>query len=270
MAKGAGNRPAEIFGYPIDNHSAEARQIREKHRCPFMNTGCGKNSRLIDYPFGVCSVQYRGQINAVCPHRLKEQGTLEGIPRVLEEVASHYFGDFNNVIPFREVKLLNVGAIDYVLVRHKPMKAEIEDFVAVELQTDSTTQTGQVVQGLRDFVAGENVASQMYRFGMNTYDTIKRSMTQLSNKGIVYEAWGTKGYWVFQDYIYQNLVKRMDSSMKVIRLNMLCASLSTILRHRVRVLYLSAGVSFRRQWTKSTRPCATIRVCRTRMNSWSH
>lgn len=43
---------------------------------------------------------------------------------------------------------------------------------------------------------------------MNTYDTIKRSMTQLSNKGIVYEAWGTKGYWVFQDYIYQNLVKR--------------------------------------------------------------
>jgi hypothetical protein len=88
------------------------------------------------------------------------------------------------------------------------MKAEIEDFVAVELQTDSTTQTGQVVQGLRDFVAGENVASQMYRFGMNTYDTIKRSMTQLSNKGIVYEAWGTKGYWVFQDYIYQNLVRR--------------------------------------------------------------
>lgn len=208
MAKGAGNRPAEIFGYPIDNHSDEALRMREKHGCPFVGAGCDKNSRLIDYPFGVCSVRYRGQINAVCPHRLKEQGTTKGIPRVLEDVALHYFGDFNNVISFREVKLPNVGAIDYVLVRHKPMKAEIEDFVAVELQTDSTTQTGQVVQGLRDFVAGENIASQMYRFGMNTYDTIKRSMTQLSNKGIVYEAWGTKGYWVFQDYIYQNLVKR--------------------------------------------------------------
>lgn len=133
MAKGTGNRPAEIFGYPLDNQSAEARRIQEKHGCPFVNADCNKKSRLIDYPFGVCSVQYRGQINAICPHRLEEQGTLEGIPRVLEEVALHYFGDFNNVIPFREVKLPNVGAIDYVLVRHKPMKAEIEDFVAVEL-----------------------------------------------------------------------------------------------------------------------------------------
>jgi len=43
---------------------------------------------------------------------------------------------------------------------------------------------------------------------MNTYDTIKRSMTQLLNKGIVYEAWDIKCYWVIQDYIYANLVNR--------------------------------------------------------------
>lgn len=29
---------------------------------------------------------------------------------------------------------------------------------------------------------------------MNTYDTIKRSVTQLLNKGVVYEAWDVKGY----------------------------------------------------------------------------
>ena len=33
-------------------------------------------------------------------------------------------------------------------------------------------------------------------------------MTQLMNKGIVYEAWGTKCYWVIQEYIYANLVSR--------------------------------------------------------------
>jgi hypothetical protein len=43
---------------------------------------------------------------------------------------------------------------------------------------------------------------------MNTYDTIKRAITQLMNKGIVYETWDTKCYWVIQEYIYGNLVNR--------------------------------------------------------------
>lgn len=210
MAKGPGNRPAEVFGYPIRNRSDEARLIRERHWCPFINKVCDKRSRLIGYPLGVCSADHRGAINAICPHRFEESGTFEGIPRALEDIALHYFGDFNNVIHFSEVKLPNVGRIDYVLVRHKPMKAEVEDFVPVEFQTDSTSETGQVVQGIRDFFAGLDVEKQTYPFGMNTYDTIKRSITQLLNKGIVYEAWGTKGYWVIQEYIYTNLVKRYD------------------------------------------------------------
>jgi len=40
------------------------------------------------------------------------------------------------------------------------------------------------------------------------YDTIKRSMTQMLNKGIVCETWGTKCYWVIQEYIYLNLINR--------------------------------------------------------------
>ena len=43
---------------------------------------------------------------------------------------------------------------------------------------------------------------------MNTYDSIKRAITQLMNKGIVYEAWNAKCYWVIQEYIYANLVAR--------------------------------------------------------------
>jgi hypothetical protein len=208
MAQSSGNRPAEIFGYPIWNKSKEAQRVRKEHWCPFVNARCNKRSQLIGYPFGVCAVEHHGRINTTCPRRFEERGTIEGIPRVLEDIALHYFGDFNNVIPFPEVKLPNVGTIDYVLVRHKPMKAEVDDFVTVEFQTDSTTGTGQIVQGLRDFVAGRDVQKQSYQFGMNTYDTIKRSITQLLNKGIVYEAWGIKCYWVIQEYIYANLVNR--------------------------------------------------------------
>jgi hypothetical protein len=205
MAKGPGNRPAEIFGYPIHNRSDGAREIRERYWCPFVNKLCNKGSRLIDYPLGVCSVELRGSVHATCPRRFEEQGSIEGIPRPLEDVALHYFGALNNVIPFTEVRLPNVGTIDYVLVRHKPMKAEVEDFVPVEFQSDSTTGTGAVVQGLRDFVAGHDLREHSYPFNLNTYDTIKRSITQLLNKAIVYEVWDVKGYWVIQEYIYANL-----------------------------------------------------------------
>lgn len=203
-----GNRPAEVFGYPIENRSEQAAQIRDQYWCPFVDRKCNKRSRLVNYPFGVCSVVHHGTVCTTCPRRFEERGKLGTVARVLEDVATHYFGDFDNVIPFSEVGLPNVGHIDYVLVRHKPMQAEIDDFVAVEFQTDSTTSTGGIVQGLRDFIDGENVSGKSYKFGMNTYDTIKRAMTQQLNKGIVYEAWGTKCYWVIQEYIYANLVKR--------------------------------------------------------------
>lgn len=208
MANNTGNGPAEIFGYPSDNHSQEAQRIRAKHWCPFLNSLCQKKSRLLQYPFGVCSVERQGEIYTTCPRRFEEQGAIEGVSRVLEDIALHYFGDFDNTLVFSEVKLPNIGNIDYVLVRHKPMKAVVEDFVAVEFQADSTTSTGGLVQGIRDFFEGHDLRERSYAFGMNTYDTIKRSMTQLFNKGMVYETWKTHCYWVIQEYIYTNLVRR--------------------------------------------------------------
>jgi hypothetical protein len=208
MAEKARNRPAEIFGYPIWNHSEEAQNIRERHWCPFLDRRCDKKSRLIGFPFGICSAEHGGGVHTICPHRFEEQGSIEGVSRVLEDIALHYFGGFNNAIVFSEVRLPKVGSIDYVLVRHKPMKPEVEDFVPVEFQSDSTTGTGELVQGILDFFKGRDLQDQSYKFGMNTYDSIKRAITQLMNKGIVYETWDTKCYWVIQDYIYANLVSR--------------------------------------------------------------
>ena len=120
----------------------------------------------------------------------------------------HYFGGTDNTVVFPEVKLPNVGNIDYVIIKHKPMQPVVDDFVSVEFQSDSTTSTGRLVEGIQDFFAGLDVSNQSYRFGMNTYDSIKRAITQLINKGIVYESWDSKCYWVIQEYIYTNLVNR--------------------------------------------------------------
>jgi hypothetical protein len=163
---------------------------------------------LVDFPFGVCSVQHNSAIYSVCPRRFEESGTLEQTPLALEDAALHYFGNLNNVMAFPEVRLPNVGSIDHVLVRYKPLRAEVEDFVTVEFQSDQTTGTGALVQAMSDFMAGQDLASRSYRRGMNTYDTLKRSVTQLFNKGLVYEAWGVKSDWVMQEYIYDNLAAR--------------------------------------------------------------
>lgn len=208
MATRVGNRPAEIFGYPIGSRSEQAQKDRARYWCPFLNRRCSKTSRLIDFPFGVCSIEHNGQVKIVCPLRFEEQGKIEGISKVLENIALHYFGDLSNIIVFSEVRLPNVGSIDYVLVRHKPMKPQVEEFLPVELQSDSTTGTGELVRSIQEFFDELDVREKTYRFGMNTYDSIKRAITQLMNKGIVYETWTTRCYWVIQEYIYENLIKR--------------------------------------------------------------
>lgn len=124
MTVHSGNRPAEIFGYPADNKGDVAQEVRRRHWCPFMQNTCDKKSRLLNIPFGACSVEHGGGIRAICPHRFDERGNLEDVPMVLENIAQHYFGDLNNTVIFSELSIPNVGMIDYVIVRDKPMTRE--------------------------------------------------------------------------------------------------------------------------------------------------
>lgn len=154
MAKHHDNRPAEIFGYPLRNTTAEAAEARHVHLCPFQGKTCTKTSRLLDYPFGVCSVKHHGVIGSICPHRFKESGAVPGIPRVLVDIARHYFGSLDRLEFLVEVGLPGIGKIDYVivLVHRLPFRTEVEDFVPVEIQSDQTTGTGGLVLSLRDFM----------------------------------------------------------------------------------------------------------------------
>lgn len=194
--------PAEVFGFPVQNKSAKAEAVRQRHYCPFVNEPCNKQSRLISYPMGVCSAHVNGHAVAICPRRFLEGQT------VFRDIALDYFGSTNDLLLFSEVRLKGIGSLDYVLVRHKPMSSEIEDFVVIELQTDQTTGTGKLVQALEDFMNGEDVTVTHYPFGMNTYDTLKRSYIQMLNKGVAMEHWSQRIYWVFQEYVFDNLVQR--------------------------------------------------------------
>jgi len=170
MTESPSRRPAEIFGYPTGNRSDAAQDARQQYWCPFREEPCIKKSRLIKFPFGVCSVEYDGGgVRAICPHRFEERGSIAGVSRVLEDIAGHYFGSTDNTVVFSQVRLPNVGNIDYVIIKHKPMQSTVDEFVAVEIQSDSTTQTGKLVRGIRDFYDGRRIRHRTRVFREPTF-----------------------------------------------------------------------------------------------------
>lgn len=151
---------------------------------------------------GVCSVQYGDNVIALSPRRFLQRNI------VFENIADHHFNTRNNLVVFKEVNLKRIGNFDFVMVKHKPLSTEIEDFIVIELQTAQTTSTGRLVEALKEYLRGENLAEKTYGFGLNQADIWKRTFTQILNKGIVLERWGHKIYWVVQEPIYQDFLKR--------------------------------------------------------------
>jgi hypothetical protein len=196
--------PSEIFGYPYSNTSKKARAIRSKYWCPFVDKICYKQSRLISYPFGVCSAHVNKDEVALCPRRF-----LDG-HAVFTDIAQHHFKSITDILVFPEIRLKDIGSFDFVMVKHKPLSFEIDDFVAIEFQTGQTTGTGQLVEGLKDFVARKSVSKKSYGFGLNLYDVWKRSFTQILNKGVIFENWRKKIYWVVQEPVYRYLETRYN------------------------------------------------------------
>ncbi len=196
--------PAEIFGYPLRAVSGLPKKGRKRYWCPFADDKCNKQSRLISYPMGVCSVRYGDNIIALCPRRFLQDNT------VFSDIAEHYFKTRNDLVVFMEIGLSQTGTFDYVMVKHRPFSSNIEDFVVIEFQTGQTTGTGQLVQALRDCLKGNDIGDKSYRFGLNFADIWKRSFTQILNKGIVLENWGHKIYWVVQEPVYQDFVNRYN------------------------------------------------------------
>ena len=68
--------PSEIFGYYWKDTSIEAKSAKKNHHCPFHNSVCYKKSRLVDYPFGVCTAHTNGKEIALCPRRFIERGII--------------------------------------------------------------------------------------------------------------------------------------------------------------------------------------------------
>lgn len=195
-------RANELFGQNIESIDTNY-VISSSYKCPYLNSTCTKQSRLIRYPLGTCSVKFNSSDVIICPSRFLQNETI------FSDIAMTFFDTINNTVIFPEVGVTGIGKFDYVLVKHPPLKAIVEDFVIIEIQSDSTTGTGALVQNVRDVFEKGRFADN-YKFGMNTYNTIKLSFIQMLMKGQLVEYWGKKIAWVMQDFVFGNMLSRFD------------------------------------------------------------
>jgi hypothetical protein len=188
--------PAEILGFSSSDRSSILHAQEQGRMCPFMRSACTKEN-------GVCSVYYGGRPIAICPNRLLEDNT------VMRDIAREHFETEHDLLVFREVYsgARDLGSFDFVMVKHKSLSDEIEDFVIIEFQTVDTTNTGKLNQALRDFDQGNDIIEKTYGFGLNWANVWKRCFIQILNKGRVLESWGQKAYWVAQEPAYQYFVE---------------------------------------------------------------
>lgn len=197
-------RPSEIYGYSITASTEDARNSWANNWCPFKNVRCNKVSSLTRVPFGVCSVCINGCDSplVLCPDRFLQDNI------VFNDIARHRYGTPENLVVLSEVGVSPLGRFDFVMVKHKPFRAVVDDFVVIEFQGGETTSTGHLVRAFDDFRVGRDITNESYAFGFNSADIWKRTFTQILNKGIVVEHWGEKAYWVVQDFVFQNFLKR--------------------------------------------------------------
>lgn len=197
-------RVDEVFGHFCNSVSEAAQEARRNHWCPFLNAKCIKRSRLVDKPVGTCSVRFGEKRVLICPERFRQDNIVMGA------IADHYFHSRDNLMVFEEISLPEVGRFDHVMVKHKPLSQEIEDFIVVEFQGGETTSTGKLIRSFKECMAGDSVEGKDYAFGLNMADIWKRTFTQVLTKGMVMESWGQKIYWVVQEPVYQDFLNRYN------------------------------------------------------------
>src|SRR5215207_6468632 len=123
---------AEVFGFPIDNLSANTQYVRDNRLCPFNNKGpkCTKDS--VTNPLGVCSVLEGTSASITCPVRFRKDWIIA------VNAAAFFFPGHVHWSALTEVRLADkngqsAGNLDLVIAA-QDADGQIIDFGAVEVQ----------------------------------------------------------------------------------------------------------------------------------------
>lgn len=191
----------EVFGFPVNCQSTEARRHRELRLCPFHNRvpNCTKDKARD--PLGTCSIQGSNGPAITCPVRFR-QGWL-----VVEHAAEFFFPRGVRWTSLTEVRLQDArgqaaGNIDIVLVSYDE-QGTLLDFGALEIQ--GVYISGNIRNHFDHFMSGHSgntggVVAASPAIGADLRDvrpdylssSRKRLAPQILFKGGILQAWGKK------------------------------------------------------------------------------
>jgi len=190
------NQPlAEVFGFPITNHSREAARSRQHRLCPFGNRVPNCTKDKANDPLGVCSIFDGREVVITCPIRFRQHWIIA------EDAAAFFFPPTAKWTTLTEVKLndkngKSAGNIDVVLVSYND-RGKVTDFGALEVQ--AVYISGNVRNPFEYYMqAPRNRASMDWSKRPNypnpdyLSSSRKRLAPQLIFKGGILRAWNKK------------------------------------------------------------------------------
>jgi len=189
------NPLAEVFGFPIDNFSDEARRHRQLRLCPYNNKVPSCTKDKANDPLGVCTVFNGNELAITCPVRFRQNWLIA------EDAAAFFFPPETRWTSLTEVRLddkhgRSAGNIDLVLVAYDS-HGRVLDFGALEVQ--AVYISGNMRRPFEHYMQDPQGRKEMDWRGERNYpnpdylsSSRKRLAPQLIYKGSIANSWGKK------------------------------------------------------------------------------
>lgn len=197
---------SEVFGYPIDNNSAEANRCRKLRLCPFNNKGPNCTKDKVENPLGVCSIFDKKNTAIVCPIRFRQDWLI------IEDAAHLFFPKQTLWTTFTDIKLLDkngksVGMVDFVLVSYD-QKGNVKDFGILETQASYVTQSlrrpfDQFIDNPERYKLSDYAGRIPYADYMASIQ--RRLCSRLLFRGGIFHAWKKKMAIAIDNQLFQHL-----------------------------------------------------------------
>lgn len=183
----------EIFGFPADNMTEQAKRHRSNKLCPFNNKVPNCTKDKAENPLGVCSITDGGSPTITCPVRFREDW------RIATDAASFFGFSPGTWTSLQEVRLndangRSAGNIDLVIVSYD-QRGRIVDFGSLEIQ--AVYISGNVRQPFEHYM--EDPEARQYMEWTSTQvradylsSSRKRLLPQLTFKGGILRVWRKK------------------------------------------------------------------------------
>lgn len=200
------NNPlAEVFGFPISNHSERASRFRENRLCPFHNRFPNCTKDKAENPLGVCSINHGTDKVITCPSRFREDWII------LRNAAEFVWPKGTKWTSLPEIRLSDgdgqsAGNIDYVIVSYDD-QGRITDFASIEVQ--GVYISGNLRNPFQSYM--DNPTEDFQWEGKNyphpdyLSSSRKRLIPQMLYKGGIFKAWSKKQCVVIQKSFFDTL-----------------------------------------------------------------